>query len=255
MRKKRKGPITASVFVFVVAFILLNGVFSSLGTTLTETFEHDKSTQQQDISYASDISSIPTYDGNPIVVLNDNQPDFESYEVQEATVSYETYAPLDSLGRCGIAMASIGQDIMPTEDRESISNVTPSGWENENYSCVDGGWTYNRCHLIGFQLAGENANERNLITGTRYMNVEGMLPYENMINDYVDATNNHVLYRVTPIFEGENLVASGVQLEARSVEDNGDGLSFNVYCYNVQPGITIDYATGKTMGSQSCIVQ
>ena len=133
---------------------------------------------------------------------------------------------------------------MPTEVREDISNVEPTGWINQEYEIVEGGYLYNRCHLIGFQLSGENANERNLITGTRYMNTEGMLPFENIVADYVKDTGNHVMYRVTPIFEGSNLVASGVQIEAESVEDNGEGIQYNVYVYNVQPGITIDYATG-----------
>jgi DNA-entry nuclease len=152
---------------------------------------------------------------------------------------------LDSLGRCGVAIACIGQDIMPVEERGSIGQVKPSGWHTVKYDIVDGKYLYNRCHLIGYQLTGENANEENLITGTRYLNIEGMLPFENMVADYVKETENHVLYRVTPIFDGENLVASGVQMEAWSVEDEGDGICFNVYCYNVQPGVVIDYATGK----------
>ncbi|MBO5461599.1 MAG: DNA/RNA non-specific endonuclease, partial [Ruminococcus sp.] len=150
------------------------------------------------------------------------------------------------LGRCGEAYANICQELMPTEERGNISSVKPSGWVNAEYDFIDGKYLYNRCHLIGFQLAGENANECNLITGTRYFNVEGMLPFENMIADYVKETENHVLYRVTPIYEGSNLVASGVQMEAKSVEDDGEGILFNVYCYNVQPGVEIDYATGES---------
>ena len=188
------------------------------------------------------LEDIPAYAGDPYVVIDGNQPDFPE-EDQTSTESFETYSPLDALGRCGVAYANIGRDLMPTEDRESISSVTPTGWINKQY---DGEYLYNRCHLIGFQLAGENANEENLITGTRYMNVDGMLPFENLVADYVTETDNHVLYRVTPVFEGQNLVASGVQMEAWSVEDGGDGVCFNVYVYNVQPGVTIDYATGES---------
>ena len=195
-------------------------------------------------SQSFDFSSIPSYSGEPYVVLDDNMPGFT--EADLTTDSFETYSDLDSLGRCGIAYACVGTDIMPTEDRESISSVKPSGWQTFEYDIVDGGYLYNRCHLIGFQLTGENANEENLITGTRYLNVEGMLPFENMVADYVKETENHVLYRVTPVFEGDNLVASGVQMEAMSVEDDGEGILFNVYCYNVQPGIEIDYATGSS---------
>ena len=187
------------------------------------------------------LEDIPAWSGDPYVVIDDNQPDFPEEDM--TSVSFETYSELDTLGRCGVAYANVGQDLMPTEDRESISSVTPSGWINREY---DGEYLYNRCHLIGFQLTGENANEENLITGTRYMNVDGMLPFENLVADYVKETDNHVLYRVTPVFEGQNLVAGGVQMEAWSVEDAGDGVCFNVYVYNVQPGITIDYATGES---------
>lgn len=192
------------------------------------------------------LSEVPAYSGEPYVAINNNTPSFDDEEL--TTTSFETYSTLDYLGRCGVAYACIGTDLMPTEDRGSISEVTPSGWINKEY---DGQYLYNRCHLIGFQLSGENANERNLITGTRYMNVEGMLPFENMIADYVHETENHVLYRVTPIYDGTNLVASGVQLEAESVEDDGEGVLFNVYVYNVQPGITIDYATGESWQEQN----
>lgn len=188
------------------------------------------------------VSDVPEYSGEPYVEINDNQPDFTEEEL--TTVSYEEYSELDELGRCGTAQACIGEDLMPTEERESISDVTPTGWENEKYDVADGGYLYNRCHLIGFQLSGENANEENLITGTRYMNTEGMLPFEDEVADYVHETENHVMYRVTPVFEGEDLVASGVQMEAESVEDDGRGICFNVYVYNVQPDITIDYSTG-----------
>lgn len=192
-----------------------------------------------------DLNEIPAFAGDAYVVLNDNQPDFPDEDKNEN--SFESYSELDALGRCGPAYANIGQDLMPTGKRGSISNVKPSGWVNRDYGdLVDGGYLYNRCHLIGYQLTGENDNEKNLITGTRYMNVEGMLPFENMVADYVKETGNHVLYRVTPVFDGDNLVASGVQMEALSVEDEGEGVCFNVYAYNNQPGITIDYATGES---------
>ncbi len=193
---------------------------------------------------ATAISGIPAYTNKPYVVLNNNQPLFAAADF--TTKSFEKYSKLDSLGRCGTAFANVGKDTMPQEKRGSIGQVKPSGWQTAKYDFVDGKYLYNRCHLIGYQLTAENANERNLITGTRYLNVQGMLPFENMVADYVKETGNHVLYRVTPIFKGNNLVAEGVQLEARSVEDKGEGICFNVYCYNVQPGVVIDYATGRS---------
>ena len=195
------------------------------------------------------LEDIPAFSGEPYVVLEDNQPLFELEDI--TAVSYEFYSELDFLGRCGYTMACLGRDLMPTEDRESISQVKPTGWQQKKYDFVDGKSLYNRCHLIGFQLSGENANERNLITGTRYMNTEGMLPFENMVADYIKETGNHVLYRVTPIFEGDELVARGVQMEAYSVEDSGEGICFHVYVYNNQPGVTIDYATGYNWQSAS----
>ncbi len=188
------------------------------------------------------LDDIPEYSGEPYVEINGNEPDFPDDGSGEE--SFETYSELDSLGRCGVAYASVGMDLMPTGERESISQVKPTGWQTVKYEHVDGKYLYNRCHLIGYQLSGENANERNLITGTRYMNVEGMLPFENMVADYVKETDCHVLYRVTPVFEGDNLLANGVQMEAYSVEDEGESISFNVFVYNVQPGVSIDYATG-----------
>lgn len=190
----------------------------------------------------STVEEVPEYSGEPYVEINENQPEFEDYEL--TTEAFEQYSELDELGRCGTAEACVGEETMPTEERGNISSIKPTGWKNNEYDSVDGGYLYNRCHLIGFQLTGENANEENLITGTRYMNTEGMLPFENMVAEYVHETDNHVLYRVTPIFEGDDLVASGVQMEAESVEDNGAGICFNVYIYNVQPQITINYATG-----------
>lgn len=190
------------------------------------------------------LENVPEYSGEPYVVLQDNQPNFGLEDL--TTEPFETYSELDYLGRCGVAYANVCLEIMPTEPREEIGQVRPTGWQTVKYDCVDGKYLYNRCHLIGYQLAGENANKQNLITGTRYMNVEGMLPFENMVDGYVEETGNHVLYRVTPIFDGGNLLASGVQMEAFSVEDEGEGLCFNVYVYNVQPGVGIDYATGES---------
>ena len=189
------------------------------------------------------VDDVPAYSGEPYVEVNDNQPEFTEEEL--TTVSYEDYSELDELGRCQTAEACIGQDLMPTEARESISSVKPTGWKNKSYDTVDGRYVYNRCHLIGYQLTGENANEENLITGTRYMNVEGMLPFEDEVAAYIKETDNHVMYRVTPVFEGDDLIASGVQMQAESVEDDGAGISFNVYVYNVQPYVVIDYRTGE----------
>ena len=191
------------------------------------------------------LDSIPEFDGaTPYVTINGNVPFFDS---EDTSKSYEEYSPLDYLGRCGAAISCIGIDLMPTEDRGSIGQVKPSGWQTVKYDIVDGKYLYNRCHLIGFQLTGENANNKNLITGTRYMNVEGMLPFENMVADYIkEEPQNHVLYRVTPIYEGTNLVASGVLMEAKSVEDDGEGILFCVYVFNAQPGIVIDYSNGKS---------
>ena len=190
------------------------------------------------------LGEIPEYKDSPYVELNNNNPNFTEKEKQNKK-SFEKYSRLDKLGRCGTALANISTDLMPREKRGSISSVHPTGWVQNEYAFVQDGHIYNRCHLIGYQLTGENANERNLITGTRYMNVEGMLPFENEVAEYVTSTKNHVLYRVTPVFEGGNLLASGVEMEAWSVEDSGKGVCFNVYCYNVQPGVMITYANGN----------
>ncbi len=189
------------------------------------------------------VQEVPAYTYTRFIEINENQPGFEEL----STESFEFYSDLDYLGRCGMAYACIGKDIMPTEERGAIGHIKPSGWHTVKYNgLIDGNYLYNRCHLIGYQLAGENANEKNLITGTRQFNVEGMLPFENMVAEYVRETGNHVMYRVTPIYEGTNLVASGVQMEAYSVEDNGSGVNFNVFVHNVQDGISIDYATGES---------
>lgn len=198
---------------------------------------------QSDIS----LDEVPEYSGEPYIEINNNEPDFS--EENMVTESYEDYGELDELGRCSSVIADIGSDLMPIEERGQISQIKPTGWHAVKYDNVEGKYLYNRCHLIGYQLTAENANENNLITGTRYMNVEGMLPFENMVAEYIELTDNHVLYRVTPIFEGDNLVASGVQMEAESVEDEGEGICYNVYVYNVQPGIEIDYATGESRES------
>ncbi len=187
-------------------------------------------------------SEVEEYADKPYVEMNGNKPEFEEL----TTECFEKYSKLDSLGRCGVAYACVGLEIMPTEERGAIGQVKPTGWHTIKYDIVDGKYLYNRCHLIGYQLTGENANTKNLITGTRYLNVEGMLPFENMVAEYVEETGNHVMYRVTPHFEGTNLIASGVQIEAYSVEDDGKGVCFNVYVYNAQPGITIDYANGDS---------
>ena len=195
-------------------------------------------------SYPKGFKSVPKYSGKDYVAVNNNLPFFT--EADYTTKSYEYYSDLDSKGRCGFCMACIGVDLMPTEKRGEIGQVKPTGWHTVKYDCVDGKYLYNRSHLIGYQLSGENANVRNLITGTRYFNVSIMLPFENMVADYVKETNNHVMYRVTPVFEGNNLLATGVLMEGWSVEDSGDGICFNVFCFNVQPGVSIDYATGES---------
>lgn len=190
-----------------------------------------------------DVDNLPKFEGRAFVVINKNEPFFENENLKNT--SFEDYSNLDNLGRCGVANSIIGKDIMPDKKRENISSVKPTGWQKIRFDEIDGKSLYNRCHLIGFQLAGENANKKNLITGTRFLNVKGMLPFENMVCDYVKETNNHVRYRVTPIFLKDELVARGVQMEAFSIEDNGKSIKFNVYCFNNQPGIEINYKNGK----------
>lgn len=191
-----------------------------------------------------DLEEIPEYNGNGYIYLNNNIPNFSDEDKNAETFEY--YSKLDNLGRCGVAYANISKDTMPTEEREDISHIEPSGWQTVQYDIVSGKYLYNRCHLIGYQLTGENANDENLITCTRYMNATTMLQFENEVANYIEETNNHVLYRVTPYYEGDNLVAKGVQMEAYSIEDNGEGIQFNIFVYNVQPGITIDYKTGES---------
>ena len=196
-----------------------------------------------------DYASVPGYSGVPYAVIDENIPGFADEDLTD--VDYEYYSELDELGRCGVCTACVGRDLMPTEERGSIGQIKPSGWHTVKYDIVDGKYLYNRCHLIAYQIAGENANVNNLITGTRYMNKEGMLPFENMVADYVKETGCHVLYRSCPVFIDDELLARGVHIEAYSVEDDGEGISFNVFCYNVQPGIEIDYATGESCQTES----
>lgn len=225
----------------LLVLCLLAGVLSSCnGFDLGGWQETSGETETRFIT----LDAIPAYDGEPYVEINGNIPYFTKNELTDR--SFEHYSDLDGLGRCGEAVASIGRDLMPDDERGSIGSVKPSGWVTVKYDFVDGKYLYNRCHLIGYQLTGENANEKNLITGTRYLNIKGMLPFENMVADFVKETGYHVLYRVTPLFEGNNLVASGVLMEAQSVEDGGEGIRFNVYCYNVQPGVIISYADGSS---------
>jgi len=195
-----------------------------------------------DSSDEFDFAAIPEFNNQPYVVINDNKPDFT--EDDYTTESFENYGELDRFGRCTVCFACVGKDLMPTDDRESIGSIKPTGWHTVKYDCIDGKYLYNRCHLIGYQLTAENSNPYNLITGTRYLNVDGMLPFEDLVASYVKATDNHVLYRVTPHFKDNELIARGVQIEGYSVEDNGSGICFNVYCYNNQPYIEIDYSTG-----------
>lgn len=252
--KKRQPTSIAAVLIFILLAIIVTGTQTKQDkpnddyyAVQVEDFETaNPDTLETHTSNTSNISldNIPEYSGEPYIVINNNQPFFAEKDFSDE--SYEYYSELDDLGRCGEAIANIGQDLMPTEKRGSIGSVKPTGWHTVKYDIVDGKYLYNRCHLIGYQLTGENANTKNLITGTRYLNIQGMLPFENMVADYIKETNNHVLYRATPIFEGNNLVASGVLLEGWSMEDNGKSICFNVYCYNVQPGVIIDYVTGDS---------
>ena len=243
-RNKNYLKYTLSLFVIICISIL-----GYLNPNIKEKFLATTSNENLIIQSSFSLENIPEYNSSAYVIINNNEPNFTEEEL--TTNSYEKYSKLDSFGRCGIAIANLSIDTMPSanDERESISSIEPSGWLNKKYEIVDGGYLYNRCHLIGYQLSAENANEKNLITGTRYMNTEGMLPFENKVAEYIKETRNHVLYRVTPIYEENNLVASGVQMEAKSVEDNGKGICFNVYCYNVQPGIEINYKTGESKES------
>lgn len=236
-------------FIALLAFIVIIVSISASSTFAATTGNTQKVKQNQTLF---DLKSVPKYDKQPYVEVNKNQPYFTEAE-KKKTTSFETYSKLDSLGRCGVAYANLSKDLMPTEERGNIGMVKPSGWHTVKYNdLIDGNYLYNRCHLIGYQLAGENANVKNLITGTRYLNIEGMLPFEDKVTEYINKTGNHVLYRITPEFTGTNLVADGVLMEAYSVEDKGKGICFNVYCYNVQPGIKINYATGDSSRYPNC---
>lgn len=245
-----------AALVFAVVITLSSCLYTSYSSDLPDpdlTSSTDAAIEKSDNStgnsdyYSYDLSNLPDYSGEPYVIINNNVPDFSDDEI--TTKAYEKYSSLDTLGRCGPAVACCGKELMPVTERGDISSVKPSGWVQAHYSFVDGEYLYNRCHLIGWQLSGEDANPKNLITGTRYLNVDGMLPFENMIADYIKETGNHVMYRVTPVFKDGELVCRGVQLEAYSVEDSGDGISFNIFCYNVQPDVEIDYSTGESHAS------
>lgn len=232
----KKRTIRKTITIIITLVVVLTGGY------FIENNYFDKGISVKSISIEG-LDSIPEYSSYPYVYIGSGNSDL--LETEEWSEGYESYT-MDDLGRCSVAEAMVGEDTMPTDDREDISSVEPTGWNNKRYDSelVDGGWIYNRCHLIGYQLTGENANEKNLITGTRYLNIEGMLPFENDVAEYVKDTGNHVMYQVIPIYEGDNLVASGVVMEAQSVEDSGEGIDFNIYCYNVQPGIEIDYSNG-----------
>lgn len=239
MAKRRKNKQSSIYFIVALIIFLIVGVYE--GKIVFQPIE-DNSNVVNQVSY--DLASIPEYSNANYVVLNNNEPNF--MESDYTTDSFERYSELDSLGRVKVAYANIGVDLMPTEERGSIGQVKPSGWHLVKYDIVNGKYLYNRCHLIGFQLTGENANEKNLITCTRQMNTVGMLEFENKVANYIKSTNNHVLYRVTPIYKDDNLLASGVVMEAYSVEDSGEGIKFNIFVYNVQDGIDIDYKTGDS---------
>ena len=229
--------------LFISIILALSVLLSSCGVIF------GKQSGRYDHIPADVLETIPPFDGvTPYVTINGNVPFFTEEEI--VSESFEKYGERDGLGRCTVCIACIGVDIMPTETRDSITHIDPTGWLNAKYDFITDEYVYHRCHLIGYQLTGENANRENLITGTRFLNIDGMLPFENKIADYVEKTENHVMLRVTPIFHGDNLVASGVIMEAWSVEDNGEGICFNVYLYNNQPGVEIDYATGETHPSK-----
>ena len=238
----RKSKKNSTKLIITLSVAVIFGIASYFGIELEDYINNISNKYKISYTTSFDLSTIPEFTNEPYVVLNNNQPEFTEDDFKKDI--FEEYSELDYLGRCGPAFAKVGIETMPTEERGEIGGIKPSGWQTVKYDSVDGKYLYNRCHLIGYQLAAENANEKNLITGTRYMNVQGMLPFENMVAEYINETENHVLYRVTPIFEGENLVTSGVQIEAKSIEDNGEGICFNVYVYNNQPGIKINYANG-----------
>lgn len=245
--KRNKTMTAAMALVALFMGMAVGRVGQNIETQPKDTkYQAEEQAQQENTLQLTDNLEIPVYAGQPYTVIKDNVPDFTEEE-KSCTDAFEYYGDLDTLGRCTVTFANVCPQTQPTEKRGTIGQVRPSGWHTVKYNdLIDGNYLYNRCHLIGYQLTGENANVSNLITGTRYLNVEGMLPFEDMVDDYVDETENHVLYRVTPIFKGDELVARGVRMEAWSVEDAGTGICFDVFCYNVQPGIVIDYATGDS---------
>lgn len=240
---RRKTKEIKKQLIGLIFILVLIGISSIFGIDILNNKENE-SFSNETIETNINISDIPEYQDKIYIEINNNKPYFTEEDYTKE--SFEKYSDLDDLGRCGVAFANISKSIMPKEgeERESISNVKPTGWVQEKY---DGEYLYNRCHLIGYQLSGENDNELNLITGTRYFNVEGMLPFENKVAEYIEENQeNHVLYRVTPVFEKDNLLAKGVEIEAYSIEDNGEGICFNVFIYNVEPGININYSTGES---------
>lgn len=258
MRRKRifSGWLLISMLIFSACANADKNTVPQAASEAVSTVEVTANETDKAVSAAAAVDGlacwhdyIPPYEGTPSVLVNNGIPFFAESDL--SADAFEEYSDLDETGRCGTAYANVCREIMPDQERGAIGNIRPTGWHTVKYDVIADRYLYNRCHLIGYQLSGENADERNLITGTRYMNVEGMLPWENMVADYVEKSGNHVLYRVTPYFEGDNLVASGVLIEALSVEDGGEGICFNVYCYNVQPGIMIDYATGESCLDES----
>ncbi len=244
-KEAEKRHISPLVYLVPLLIVLVLSAVLVLFAPETVAPETTAPAVTESVARSYTLAHVPEFSGEPFVYINNNEPEFAASD-KRRTGTFESYAPLDDLGRCDTAFALLGRDTMPTEERGSIGSVKPSGWHLTKYKIVEGGYLYNRCHLIGYQLSGENANRSNLITGTRYLNTQGMLPFENEVADYIRTTGNRVLYRVTPIFGGDELVARGVQIEAYSVEDGGAGVRFNVYCYNVQPGVIINYETGAS---------
>ena len=259
MNFKKQKKWSGLILSIVLVFSLFTGGCDNIQTS-NFSQDSDRSAavninSSTEIATIASVDKIPSYDGYEFVEINNNQPYFSDADKQR-TDAFEEYSELDDLGRCGVAYANICQALQPTTTRGEIGMIKPSGWHTVKYNdIIDGNYLYNRCHLIGFQLAGENANPNNLITGTRYLNIVGMLPFENAVDDYVDMTKNHVLYRVTPIFKDDELVARGVLMEAYSVEDQGAGIQFCYFLYNIQPGIGIDYATGESWEDASITVK
>ncbi len=247
-RKRKNKKLNIWQYMFAVVILICISIYGYINQDITQDSLQVENNNLNNQNTVFDLSTIPEYSEKPYVEINSNVPYFTEEEL--TLDAFEKYSELDVLGRCGVAIANICKEIMPKEDEErgEIGSIKPTGWVQKRYDdLIEDKYLYNRCHLIGWQLAGENANKNNLITGTRYLNTEGMLPFENEIAKYINENeNNHVLYRVTPIYEGNNLLASGVQMEALSVEDKGKGIKFNVYCYNVQPGVLIDYETGES---------